>query len=76
MNRLIEPDAMQEWKGHPLTVEFFRFLGDRREALMQLWGRGQPLGPEWQREAALLGSLMHLKSDEIAEFYKEAEGEE
>ena len=69
VNQLIDPEAMAAWKANPLTVEFLAYLKDRHEALKELWGRGQPLGPEWQREASLLGSILHLKSEEVAEFY-------
>lgn len=71
VNQLTEPETLAAWKDHPLTQEFLAYLMDRRSALMELWGRGQPMGAEWQREAALLGSLVHLKSDEIEAFYKE-----
>ena len=70
-NQLTDPEAMAAWKAHPLTQEFLKNLQHRREALMEHWGRGQTMGPEWQREAALLGSLVHLSSDEITKFYKE-----
>ena len=70
VNQLIDPEALGAWKAHPLTVEFLTYLRDRQQALMELWGRGQPMGPEWQREASLLGSILHLQSEEIATFYE------
>jgi len=70
VNQLMDPEALGAWKAHPLTAEFLKYLKDRQQALMELWGRGQPMGPEWQREASLLGSILHLQSDEIAAFYE------
>lgn len=70
MNQLTDPEALGAWKAHPLTQEFLKYLKDRQQALMELWARGQPMGLEWQREASLLGSILHLQSDEIAQFYE------
>ena len=71
MNQLADKEAMAAWKSHPLTQEYHQYLKDRRSALMELWGRGQQMGPEWQREASLMGALVNLSSDDVAQFYEE-----
>ena len=78
-NLLTEPEALEAWKSHPLTQAFLQYLGDRRQAMMDQWGRGQGLPsilPDLQVEAVTLGTLLHLSSDDLRTFYNIEESED
>lgn len=69
MKHLINQEELAEWKRHPVTAEFLAYLSDRQQALMELWGRGNPMSPANQAEAVTLGTMIHINSDEVRAFY-------
>ena len=69
MNRLLNPEALREWKASPLTQDFLAYLRDRQMDLMQAWGRGVLWNPEQQAQAVLLDQLADLSSEMIAQQY-------
>jgi hypothetical protein len=64
---ILEQEAFQQWKDNPLTREFLSILKDRRQHLMEAWGRGQPLMPEQQAQAVLLGQLAEINFEDVQE---------
>lgn len=68
--------TFQEWRDHPLTQPFLRFLRDQQEELGRRWSRGQPLTPEYQARAMISGELADLKWSEYANFYQEDDASE
>lgn len=70
MNLLTNEEDLQRWRENPVTAEFLRYLKDRRETLMKLWGQGQELSQLLQGEAVALGSLIHLDCDDVKRFYE------
>lgn len=69
MNPLTDPEEFQKWKSHKMTKPFLQYLKDRRSALMEAWGRGKLLDPEFQPMAKLLGELADLRCNNIRDFY-------
>ena len=69
MNQLTKPEAWEAWKSHPLTKEFFQFLAERRESLMQAWGSGAPSGEDERVQAFTLHQIGQLRARDIRTFY-------
>lgn len=69
MNQLIDPEAMAAWKAHPGTVAFRQYLKDFRAELAEAWAAGNPMSPQQQAQADLMGQMVELDSDAIANFY-------
>lgn len=65
--------TFKEWKAHPLTQPFLRFLRDQQEELGRRWSRGQNLTPEYQARAMISGELANLDFETYAAFYREDE---
>ena len=61
--------TFQEWKGHPLTALFRRYLKDFQEDLGRQWASGQAMAPEAQQTAKILGEISDLNFDDVARFY-------
>lgn len=77
-NPLINPEALAAWKRDRLTVAFLHFLKGRQMDLMEAWGRGESLTLEHQAQAVLLGKLVDLSHEHVAEQYgykERADGE-
>ena len=66
---MMDKEQFQEWKGHPLTVEFLNYLRDNQTVLMRRWASGEPLTPEFQTKALLMGELSSLDWADYATFY-------
>jgi hypothetical protein len=62
---ILEPEEFQRWKDSPMTREFLNLLQKRRQHLMEAWAAGQPLNPEQQAQAVLLGHLADLKHEDV-----------
>jgi hypothetical protein len=62
---ILEPEEFQRWKDSNLTREFLSLLQRRRQQLMEAWAAGQPLNPEQQAQAVLLGHLVDLKHEDV-----------
>ncbi len=62
-------EVFQEWLQNPLTQEYHQFHRDRRASLAERWARGNPLTPEHQAQAVMLGQLADISWEDIAEQY-------
>ena len=60
---IMEQEQFQAWRDSPLTQEFLGLVRKRQQDLMAAWGRGQPLSPEQQAQAQLLGLLAGISFD-------------
>jgi hypothetical protein len=63
--QILEREEFQRWRDHPLTAEFLKLLDRRRLHLMEAWATGQPLAPEQQAQAVLLGQLIQVSCDDL-----------
>jgi hypothetical protein len=71
----MDKEQYQEWKDHPLTKQFHRYLLDYRQAVMEKWAQGKypPESPEALMAVArcqMADELATLEDDWIAEFYR------
>ena len=66
---MMDKEQFQEWKGHPLTVEFLNYLKAQQVQLMNLWGSGVEMEPKFQVKALLMGELSNLEWADYATFY-------
>lgn len=64
---ILEREGFQQWKDNPLTREFLSLLANRQLGLMEAWGRGQPLSPEQQAQAVILGKLAEVSFEDVEE---------
>jgi hypothetical protein len=62
---ILEPEEFQRWKDSQATKEFLSLLSRRRSNLMEAWAAGQPLAPEQQAQAVLLGQLSRVQHDDV-----------
>jgi hypothetical protein len=62
---ILEPEEFQRWKDSPLTQEFLSLLKARQQNLMEAWGRGQPVSPEQQAQAVILGQLAQVRFEDV-----------
>ena len=71
--RLLEEEAFQEWKSHPLTEEYLLILAARKQSLMEQWAAGTPgaHSPEFQAQARLLGLLAAMSWDDMPVLFPE-----
>ena len=70
-----------EWKHHPLTVKYHRYLLDYRQKLMENWAAGSYsqgtmeqmslLNLQAMSKALLLQDLAELDDDFVSEFYRQ-----
>lgn len=67
---MMDKEQFQEWKGHPLTVEFLNYLKDNQMLLMEQWGSGMAMDPWAQPKALLMGDLSSPDWNSYATFYK------
>lgn len=65
-NLLESKEAFQGWMDQPQTKDFLAALRQRRQALMEQWGRGAGT-LESQASAVLLGRLADLSHDDVLE---------
>jgi len=63
--QILEREEFQRWRDHPLTAEFLKLLDQRRNNLMEAWAAGQPLAPEQQAQAVLLGQLTQVSFEDV-----------
>jgi hypothetical protein len=64
---ILERAEFQRWRDQPLTHQFLKVLGMRRDNLATAWSQGQPLTPEQQAQAVLLGRLAEVRFEDVAE---------
>lgn len=74
-------EEFQEWKKHPASERFFKFLAKTREGIKEEWANSAFVGAEkeetLQRNAAALGQVRILEDlinatfEEIEEFLSE-----
>jgi hypothetical protein len=74
---ILEREGFQQWKDSPLTREFLGLLAKRQLGLMEAWGRGQPLLPEQQAQAVILGKLAEISFEDVQDMagIERADGE-
>lgn len=65
-NLLADRETFQAWRDSPQTKDFMAGLSQRRLDLMEAWARGQPMPPEIQASAVLLGDLVDLSHEDFA----------
>lgn len=66
---LLKSEEWSEWKNNQATLEFFRFLEDRRQVLANLWAQGTEMSHLQQGSAMELTFLSRLEPEDIATFY-------
>jgi len=69
----VNKEQYQAWANHPQTKQFFKYLEDYRQDLMERWAQGSLQGDD--NIAAIARSQMadeisNLADDAIEEFYK------
>jgi hypothetical protein len=74
--QILEEAEFQRWKDNPLTREFLSLLGKRQLNLMEAWGRGQPMAPEQQAQAVILGQLAQVRFEDVQEMAGVGKGRE
>jgi hypothetical protein len=62
-------EGLEHWLSLRQTKLYLAFLRDQQAALGQLWARGQPMSPEQQAKALLMGELASLSWADYATFY-------
>ena len=77
----MDKEEYQEWKEHPLTKKFHKYLADYRQALMDKWAQGalSPNSPESLMAVArcqMADEIATLEDDSIAEFYRNSQVKE
>lgn len=68
-NRLMDKEALAQWKAQPLTQAFLAYLARRRDNLSQAWARGRTLAVADQQEAFLCNQLLDLSAGDVAFAY-------
>lgn len=63
-------ERFDEWRAAPLTKEFFKFLGGKREDAKEMWARGQQMSEEATATAFVYGEILTLEYEAVAEFYE------
>ena len=66
MNLLCNPEEFSRWWDHPGTLAFRDYLKERRSDLMEAWAAGNPLAPEIQAQAVVMGQLAGLSAETVA----------
>lgn len=69
MNPLTDPEQMAGWLGNRQTQAFRQYLQDFRARMAEAWASGQPMTPQHQAQADLLGQMAGLDCDAIRKFY-------
>ena len=74
-NPLNNPQDFLAWKANPLTQGFLQYLTDYRLQMAMLWAEGQPMTPQQQAQAEVMGDLASLSCNDVRQFYGLEEGE-
>lgn len=48
---MINPEAVQEWRGNPVTIEMLKLLEEEKQRIMEAMGSGQFMNLENMHEA-------------------------
>jgi len=74
----VNKEEFQSWELHPQTQQFFKFLMDYRQTLMEKWANGELVGENeiaFKARAQQAYEFANLADDAIQEFYKQQKGE-
>lgn len=60
-------DSLEEWRAHPLTQAYHRYLLHLRDRLKEQWASGEALDLRHQTKALLLQELASLSFEDYAD---------
>ena len=70
-------EDFQRWRARPETKQFFAYLNERRNALMEAWAEGQEMPAQAQSLAITYTDIIDLDYDrDIEPFYATEEEED
>lgn len=70
----MDKDKFDAWVNHPQTKEFFQYLRDYRQAVMERWANGRLSGDDSlmaMARAQQADEIVNLDADAITEFYQQ-----
>jgi len=70
----MDKEKFLSWKDHPQTVEFFEYLKDYRNDLMERWAQGSLRDADNTMaiaRAQMADEIVNLEADAISQFYQQ-----